>query len=73
MINRSIKELSKIVQIGDFAVYKTGILELRNGRISCKGLDDKTGSFIVAEVIRRLSQKKFNVGVYSVSTVSEEV
>ncbi|MCK4979285.1 MAG: M20/M25/M40 family metallo-hydrolase [Candidatus Delongbacteria bacterium] len=67
------KEMSKIVQIGDFAVYKTGIVELRNGRISCKGLDDKTGSFIVAEVIRKLSQKKLNVGVYAVSTVSEEV
>ncbi|MBN2790624.1 MAG: M20/M25/M40 family metallo-hydrolase [Candidatus Delongbacteria bacterium] len=66
------KEISKMVQIGDFAVYRSGILELRNDRISCKGMDDKTGSFIVAEVIKKLAKKKPKVGVYAVSTVSEE-
>lgn len=67
------KEASKYVQIGDFAVYKTEPLELLNGRISSKGLDDKTGCFIVAEVIKKLSGKKLNVGVYSASTTSEEI
>jgi len=67
------KEACKKVQIGDFAVYKTEPLELMNGRISSKGLDDKTGCFIVAEVIKKLSGKKLNAGVYSVSTTSEEI
>ncbi|HAQ62737.1 TPA: endoglucanase [Candidatus Delongbacteria bacterium] len=67
------KEADRAVQTGDFAVYKTEPMELFNGRISSKGLDDKTGCFIVAEVIRRLSGKKINVGVYSASTTSEEI
>ncbi|NOR44872.1 MAG: M20/M25/M40 family metallo-hydrolase [Candidatus Delongbacteria bacterium] len=67
------KEMSKMVQIGDFAVYKVDPLDLLNGRLSGRGLDDKTGSFIIAEVIRKLSSKKVKVGVYSVSTTSEEI
>ncbi|HQO09263.1 MAG TPA: M20/M25/M40 family metallo-hydrolase [Clostridiales bacterium] len=67
------KEALKKVRTGDFAVYYTEPMELFNGKISSKGLDDKTGCFIVAEVIKKLSGKKFNAGVYSVSTTSEEI
>jgi putative aminopeptidase FrvX len=67
------KEACKEVQTGDFAVYKTEPMELKNGKISSKGLDDKTGCFIVAEVIKRLAGKKLKVGVYSASTTSEEI
>lgn len=67
------KEAEKFVRTGDFAVYSSDITELKNGNLSSKGLDNKTGSFIVAEVIRKLSGKKLNVGVYSVSTTGEEI
>jgi putative aminopeptidase FrvX len=67
------KEAGNFVQTGDFAVYKTDILELRNGLISSKALDDKTGCFIVSEVIKKLSGKKLKAGVYSASTTSEEI
>jgi putative aminopeptidase FrvX len=67
------KEALKFVQTGDFAVYKTDLIELKNGMISSKALDDKTGCFIVSEVIKRLSGKKLKAGVYSVSTTSEEI
>lgn len=67
------KEAEKHVRIGDFAVYRSEITELKNGILSSKGLDNKTGSFIVAEVIRKLSGKKLNAGVYSVSTTGEEI
>ncbi len=67
------KEAQKYVSVGDFAVYKPEITELKNGLISSKALDDKTGAFVVAEVIRRLKGKKLNVGVYAVSTTSEEI
>jgi endoglucanase len=67
------KEAQKFIGIGDYAVYTSEITELRNGIISSKALDDKTGSFIVAEVIRKLKGQKLNVGVYAVSTTSEEI
>ncbi|MFA6653934.1 MAG: M20/M25/M40 family metallo-hydrolase [Candidatus Delongbacteria bacterium] len=70
---KSKKEAQKYVNVGDFAVYRSEITELKNGLISSKALDDKTGAFIVAEVIRRLKGQKLNVGVYAVSTTSEEI
>jgi endoglucanase len=38
-----------------------------------KGLDDKIGAFVVAEVLRTLSSKKLDVAVFAVGTVQEEL
>ncbi|TNE47841.1 MAG: M42 family peptidase [Deltaproteobacteria bacterium] len=69
------EEMEEHVQIGDFAVYHRDPSFLLNDRISARGLDNRTGAFIVAEVLRRLAKKRPspNVGVYAVSTVSEEI
>lgn len=66
------EEVKKLVNIGDFVVYDVSYDYLMNNNIVARGLDNKTGSFIVAEVIRRLSKEKIDIGVYCVSTVSEE-
>ncbi|MDL4842552.1 M20/M25/M40 family metallo-hydrolase [Aquibacillus rhizosphaerae] len=66
------EEMEKYVQIGDLAVYKREPELLMDRYISGRGLDNRTGAFIVAEVLRRLSDKKLNVGVYAASTVNEE-
>ncbi|WP_407271925.1 M20/M25/M40 family metallo-hydrolase [Radiobacillus sp. PE A8.2] len=66
------EEMEKIVQIGDLAVYKRESEILMNRFITGRGLDNRTGAFIVAEVLRRLSEKNINVGVYAASTVNEE-
>lgn len=66
------KEIEEYVQIGDLAVYKREPEPLFNNRLSARGLDNRTGAYIVAEVLRRLSKQKPNVGVYAVSTVNEE-
>jgi endoglucanase len=65
-------ELAKIVRTGDYIVYKSEPEILLNDRLCCKALDDKTGSFIVAETLKRLSSKKLNVGVYAASSAGEE-
>lgn len=72
---RDKEEIEKYVQIGDFAVYKREVTHLLNDRISGRGLDNRTGAFIVAEVLRRLARNRpnSNVGVYAVSTISEEI
>lgn len=69
--NSKAEALEKVA-VGDSIVYDLGVTYLQNGCIAARGLDNRTGAFIVAEVIRRLSQKDIKVGVYGVSTVCEE-
>ncbi|WP_085523775.1 M20/M25/M40 family metallo-hydrolase [Tuberibacillus sp. Marseille-P3662] len=69
---KSKEELEEYVTIGDLAVYKRDPEWLMNNRLSGRGLDNRTGAFIVAEVLRRLGERRPKVGVYSVSTVNEE-
>lgn len=65
-------EAADYVQIGDLAVYKTDPEILRDRYIAGRGLDNRTGAFIVAEVLKRLAEKGCQVGVYAASTVNEE-
>lgn len=69
---QSAAEVKEYVEIGDLAVYRREPEVLMNRYISGRGLDNRTGSFIVAEVLRRLADTGVNVGVYAVSTVNEE-
>ncbi|WP_439644460.1 M20/M25/M40 family metallo-hydrolase [Gracilibacillus boraciitolerans] len=65
-------ELEEDIQIGDLVVYRRTSEILKDRFISGRGLDNRTGSFIVAEVMKRLKEKHINIGVYGVSTVNEE-
>jgi len=69
------KDALKAVKIGDPVSYAPNYIELRNNIFSSKGCDNKMGAFVVSEVQKILSKKKsqLKVGVYSVSTVQEEV
>lgn len=69
---RSQKEALEYINIGDYVVYKREPEILMERYLSGRGLDNRTGAFIVAEVMRRLKEKGCQVGVYSVSTVNEE-
>jgi len=69
---RTKKEAEESVQVGDLAVYKREPEILHNRYLAGRGLDNRTGSFIVAEVLRRLKEKECQVGVYAASTVNEE-
>ncbi len=68
------KDALKVTAVGDAISYAPNFMELRNNLFSSKGCDNKTGAFVASEVMKILSKrKKLNVGVYSVSTVQEEV
>ena len=58
--------------IGDYVIYDTNYEYLLNDKIVGRGLDNRTGAFIVAEVLRRIADKDPKVAVYAVSTVNEE-
>lgn len=69
---KSKEEAEKFVSIGDYILYSFDYEYLQNDLIVGRGLDNRTGSFIVAEVLKALKGKEINVGVYAVSTVNEE-
>ncbi|MFQ3544733.1 M20/M25/M40 family metallo-hydrolase [Halobacillus rhizosphaerae] len=69
---QSKEEMEGLVQIGDLAVYKRSPEVLMDRYVSGRGLDNRTGQFIVGEVVRKLAEKNLKVGVYAVSTVNEE-
>lgn len=82
---KSKEDIESFVQIGDPVVYKNTPERLLNDRFCGRGLDNRTGAFIVAEVLRKVveTKKEFetsgkdhllhsNVGIYAVSTVNEE-
>ncbi|MDA3730862.1 M20/M25/M40 family metallo-hydrolase [Niameybacter massiliensis] len=66
------EEVEKFVMIGDYVIYDTNYEYLLNDKIVGRGLDNRTGAFIVAEVLRRIADKDPKVAVYAVSTVNEE-
>lgn len=65
-------EAEKYVQVGDLVVYDRKPVILQDRYITGRALDNRTGCFIVAEVLRRLSKEDVKVGVYIASTVNEE-
>ncbi len=67
------KEAEKLVSIGDPVAMCPNLRFLGEHRVMSKGMDDKVGAFIVAEVLRELAKRKLNVAVYGVGTVQEEV
>lgn len=69
------KDAQKYVQQGDPVCFAPNFLELANNRFASKSADNRTGAFVVNEVIKILSERKLqsDVGVYSVATVQEEV
>lgn len=68
----SVDEAKSFIQVGDPIIYKTKYEFLENDLISSRALDNKTGIFILAEVLKKLSEENPQVGIYAVSTVNEE-
>jgi len=69
------KEAEKLVKIGDPMTFAVGLEKLQGDRVVSRGFDDKMGSFVVGEVLRRIGEKKErpHCAVYGVSTVQEEI
>jgi putative aminopeptidase FrvX len=70
------KEVEKLgIHVGAFITYDVGYDELANSRIIGRGLDNKIGGFIIAEVAKLIfiNMKKINFGLYIVNAVQEEI
>ncbi|MDD3295805.1 MAG: M42 family metallopeptidase [Candidatus Omnitrophica bacterium] len=61
------------VDIGDVAVIDVGFDSLCSDRIVGRGLDDKAGVFVAAEVLKSIFKESFDTCLVGVATVQEEI
>jgi putative aminopeptidase FrvX len=62
------------VRVGDPGVLDTRVLELPNGRIVSRSIDNRIGAYVVAEVLRLLKQERpKHAAVFAVATTREEI
>ncbi|HJV65854.1 MAG TPA: M42 family metallopeptidase [Geomonas sp.] len=69
------KEALEMVRVGDPITFAVALERLAGDRVTSRGLDDKAGSFVVAEVLRCVAElpAPLPVDLYGVSSVQEEV
>jgi tetrahedral aminopeptidase len=68
------KEASKLVKVGDAAVYNHGVDMIRGSIANSRAFDDKAGAYTVMETLRRVATKKqLHARVTSVATAQEEI
>jgi putative aminopeptidase FrvX len=68
-------EAKERVRVGDVAVVKQDVLELPNGRIASRSLDNRMGAFVVLEALRLISEEDGALAaeVVAVASVQEEI
>jgi endoglucanase len=67
-------EARQVVRLGDAAIIAGTPLELRNGRVASRSLDNRLGSYVALEVARRVAAEGGAPGdVAGVAAVQEEV
>lgn len=68
------EEAKGMVRVGDVAVIDQDLLELPNGRIASRSLDNRMGAFVVLEALRLLSESGgMDAEVVAVASVQEEI
>jgi endoglucanase len=70
---RDKKDALKRVRVGDPAVVASGTLELPNGRLVARSIDNRIGAFVVLEALRLLARTKPRAAVHAVATAQEEI
>jgi endoglucanase len=63
----------KRVRVGDAAVLAAPAMELPNGKLVSRSIDNRIGAFVVLEALRRLTTRKPKAGVFAVATAQEEI
>ncbi|WP_251331364.1 M20/M25/M40 family metallo-hydrolase [Haloplanus pelagicus] len=62
-----------LVSVGDPVTFSTTVEELHGSRLAARGIDDRVGTWAVAEGLRRAVAADVEATVYAVSTIQEEV
>ncbi len=70
---KSRKDALRRVRVGDPAVLAAPTLELPNGRLVSRSIDNRIGAFVVLEALRILARRKLKANVFAVATSQEEI
>jgi endoglucanase len=70
---RNKKDALRRVRVGDPAVLAGPALELPNGRLVSRSIDDRIGAFVVLEALRLLRRPRPAAAVHAVATAQEEI
>jgi putative aminopeptidase FrvX len=71
---KSREEAESLVRVGDAAVWNGAPVELPNGRLMSRALDNRVGAYVVLEAARRLGEAKdVLVDVVAVASTQEEI
>ncbi|HEX6711229.1 MAG TPA: M42 family metallopeptidase [Rubrobacter sp.] len=66
-------EAKGMVRVGDVGVIDQDLVELPNGRIASRSVDNRMGAFVVLEALRLLSEEEIDAEVVAVACVQEEI
>jgi putative aminopeptidase FrvX len=61
------------VRAGDFAVIEQPVIELLNGRLVSKAIDNRLGAYTALEAARRAAEAGAKAEIVAVATVQEEI
>ncbi|SHH33410.1 zinc-binding metallopeptidase family protein [Halobaculum gomorrense] len=64
---------SELVEVGDPVTFSSTVHDLHGDRIAARGMDNRVGTWAVAEGLRRAVDADADATVYAVSTVQEEI
>ena len=67
------EEARELVEVGDPVTVSTTVSELHAGRLAARGMDNRVGTWAVAEGLRCAVEADVDATVYAVSTVQEEL
>ncbi len=67
------EELAQQIRVGDTITLRRGYVELKNGLVASKAMDDRAAVASLLECLQVLQGLKHNWDVYAVATVQEEV
>ena len=66
-------EAEALVGVGDAGVLDARALEMPNGRLVSRSIDDRIGAWVVLEALRRYAERPGAAHVVAVATVQEEI
>jgi endoglucanase len=66
-------EATERVRVGDAGVVSVGLVDLPNRRLVSRSIDNRVGSFVVLEALRRLAAKPPAACAVAVGTTQEEI
>jgi len=67
------EDAERLVTVGDAGVIDSRTVELPNGRIASRSVDDRIGAFVVLEAARRYASQPGDARVVAVATTQEEI